>query len=234
MAVPRRAPFLLLCGLLACGSTEPPAALPNLVVVTLDTTRADHLGLYGYFRDTSPRLDAFAADAVVFDRALAPMATTLATHFSLFTGTHPLVHGVLANGMGNGRRYVGSPRLRSLAARGLEVGYDTAAFVSAMALSEGTGIERGFERFDEPAGASRRYASHTTNAALRWLESAMRPSCSGSTTTTRPGPTHPLHPATRPSSPTTPWKPGWRLAGSDLGYLDAGHRTTTPQHPFEP
>ena len=161
-----RIAWLLVLIFAACARSAP---TPNLVIVTLDTTRADHLGLYGYFRDTSPALDAFAKQAIVFERNIAPMATTLPTHTSIFTATQPLEHGVLANGMHDGSRFVPTPSLHSLAAIAQAAGWRTAAFVSGMPLKRGSGIEGGFERFDEPAGMQRN-AKETTRAALAWLE----------------------------------------------------------------
>ena len=81
----------LSCGVVvgfgACRKAAGPGReLPNIVVITLDTLRADRLGHYGYFRETSPSLDEFATESLVFERCLAPMATTLPTHISLFPG----------------------------------------------------------------------------------------------------------------------------------------------------
>jgi arylsulfatase A-like enzyme len=161
----RRCAAASLLVLAACAGEARP---PNLVIVTLDTTRADHLGLYGYFRDTSPALDAFGERAIVFERAIVPMATTLPTHASLFTATHPLEHGVLFNTIFGARPLVPTPRLRTLAQAAGEAGFRTAAFVSAAPLKRGSGIEAGFEHFDQPAGI-RRDAEATTHAALAWL-----------------------------------------------------------------
>ena len=158
---------LALC---ACGREAP---APNLVFVTLDTTRADHLGLYGYFRDTSPALDAFGSQAIVFERFIVPMATTLPTHASLFTATQPLEHGVLANSTQGGSRFVPSTHLRSLAEVAGAAGWRTAGFVSSAVLKRGSGIETGFDAFDEPEGEQRN-AEATTRTALAWLESTPR------------------------------------------------------------
>lgn len=157
--------WLLALVFVGCTRSEPAA---NLVIVTLDTTRADHLGLYGYFRDTSPVLDAFAEHAIVFERNIVPMATTLPTHTSLFTSTHPLEHGVLANGTHDGSRFAPAPGLRLLADVARAAGWRTAAFVSAAPLKRGSGIEIGFEHFDEPTGMQRE-GGETTRAALAWL-----------------------------------------------------------------
>jgi arylsulfatase A-like enzyme len=83
---------LLVCaGAFACA--DPPAGDPDVILVTLDTTRADHLGLYGYPRDVSPSLDSFSRDAVIFARAWASGAWTLPTHASMLTGRHASSHG---------------------------------------------------------------------------------------------------------------------------------------------
>jgi arylsulfatase len=174
----RATPWLVLAlAVLGCsGDERADPSWPNVVLVTLDTTRADHLGAYGYFRDTSPNLDAFAEQAIVFDDALAPMATTLPTHTSLLTATEPLEHGVLANLGHGGTRFVQSPALRSFAEVAADAGYDTAAFVSAAPLKRGSGIEQGFATFDEPAGnATARKGDRTVDGALRWLAGAEAP-----------------------------------------------------------
>ena len=156
----------LVLALCACGQGTP---APNFVFVTLDTTRADHLGLYGYFRDTSPTLDAFGQESIVFERSIVPMATTLPTHTSLFTSTQPIEHGVLANSTQGGSRFLPSARLRTFAQVAGTAGWRTAAFVSTAVLKRGSGIETGFDDFDEPEG-EQRDAEATTRAAVAWLE----------------------------------------------------------------
>ena len=79
-----------------CGAPAPPL---NVLLITLDTTRTDHLSAYGYARDTSPRLAELAAEGVRFDAAYAPTATTAPSHASLFTAAMPPLHGVLKNGI---------------------------------------------------------------------------------------------------------------------------------------
>jgi hypothetical protein len=69
------------------------AASPNLLLIVLDTVRADHLGVYGYARDTSPWLDGFSRRATVFEHAVAPSSFTLPSHATLFTGLYPEAHG---------------------------------------------------------------------------------------------------------------------------------------------
>jgi arylsulfatase A-like enzyme len=160
---------LALAGLCAC--SEPAPRLPNLVFITLDTTRADHLGLYGYPRDTSPHLDAFAEQSIVFERALAPIATTLPTHLSLFTATHPLEHGVIANAQDDGGRLPIAPGLRLFAEVAREAGYQTAGFVSSAPLRTDSGVEAGFETYTQPPDKRLARPGHVaTEEALAWLE----------------------------------------------------------------
>lgn len=145
--------------------------LPDLVFLTLDTTRADHLGLYGYPRDTSPHLDAFGDQALVFERHIVPMATTLPTHTTLFTGVWPIEHGITANLRHGGQRFVTSEQLTPFARWASAQGYTTAGFVSAAVLRAETGIAAGFDMFNAPRRYERR-ARRTIDRALSWLGQA--------------------------------------------------------------
>jgi arylsulfatase A-like enzyme len=145
-----------------------PSNIEGVVVVTLDTTRVDHLGYHGYIRDTSPRLDALSEQSVVFERAIAPMATTLPSHVSLFTATYPEEHGVLANVKHGGLKFVPSPELTPAAEIARRRDWATAAFVSSAPVKRGTGIAAGFETFDQPSGYARP-AEKTIEPALDWL-----------------------------------------------------------------
>ena len=84
---------------LACtpGERSRPATPPNVVLVTIDTLRADHLGCYGYDRDTSPNLDRLAADGVRFANAVSVSSWTLPAHASILTGLYPAEHGVVTD-----------------------------------------------------------------------------------------------------------------------------------------
>ena len=81
---------MLLC--CACGAAEPQR--PNLLLISIDTLRADHLGVYGYERDTSPNLDAFAARSVRYAEAVAPAPWTLPSHVAMLSGRHPFDAGI--------------------------------------------------------------------------------------------------------------------------------------------
>jgi arylsulfatase A-like enzyme len=157
------------------------SAPPNLVLVTIDTLRADHLPLYGYFRNTSPNLQSFAADALVFERVVAPMATTLPVHVSLFTSTYPARHGVLSNFRHFRRPFVGGDSLATVAQQLGGAGYATAAFTSASPLAPETGIDAGFQTYSAPPlsltdeGSVHWRGDRVTDAALAWLADARPP-----------------------------------------------------------
>jgi arylsulfatase A-like enzyme len=172
----------VLIGMLGCAEEIHPAsdARParntqynNIVWITLDTTRADHLGCYGYFRPTSPNIDKLADKSILFENCVAPMATTLPSHVSTLTGTYPIENGVLANRDAGGKSFVPSEQLRGIAAHLQDEGYVTAAFVSATPLKRWSGIHQGFDHFDEPAtGQKQRRAEETNRRAMDWLSNA--------------------------------------------------------------
>src|SRR5262245_45908188 len=116
----------------------------NLLLVTLDTTRADRIGCYGYARATTPVPDGLAAPAVLREQAVTVVPMTLASHTSLFTGVYPAESGVRTNGRGKLDGQI--PTL----ARELEKqGYDTGAFVAALVLDSKYGLDQGFLTYDD-------------------------------------------------------------------------------------
>lgn len=151
-----------------CRRSDPPDPA-SIVLITIDTLRADHLSTYGYFRQTSPNLDELAAEAVVFDRALTTMATTLPAHASLMTSTRTTTHGLKGNFQHFRVAFEGRGNIRTWAEMLTDLGYETAAFVSAAPVRSHTGIERGFETFDQPVEKSRR-ADVTIDRVLAWLQ----------------------------------------------------------------
>ncbi len=159
----------LVAGLVAvCGCGGSSSNPPNLVVITIDTLRADHLGCYGYFRDTSPHLDALAAESLVFDECRAPVALTLPTHTSLFTGLYPREHGISANFDQIRGRFVHSPMVKPLAVVLKQAHINTAAFVSAEPLKREGGLADGFDVWEEPESREVS-ADRTVDRALEWL-----------------------------------------------------------------
>lgn len=159
-----------------------------MVLITLDTTRADHLGSYGYERETSPHLDALAADAVRFDMAIAQSAATPISHASILTGLNPYQHGLRVMYATAGYRLPKTvPTLSTVLGKH---GKQTAAFLSSFTVSEFFGLDRGFDVFDngmspdaapiegddgkwrwDPKQAQRR-SDATTDRAVAWLRTA--------------------------------------------------------------
>jgi arylsulfatase A-like enzyme len=161
-------PFLNLGGLLlglcaaltACGR----APRPSVVLITIDTLRADHLGCYGYGRSTSPRIDRLAAQGALFERAYTSLPRTTQSIASILTGRYPRDHG--ARGLFSSL----SAANVTLAEVLHDAGYETAAVVSNMFLRPGRGFEQGFDLYDNP---QRRWdgdsAAEITSTALAWL-----------------------------------------------------------------
>jgi arylsulfatase A-like enzyme len=179
-------------------SVDPDARKPpNVLLFTLDTTRADRLGCYGYPRGTSPNIDALAADAVRFERAIATAAVTPISHASILTGMYPQRHGVrVFYGLVGHFLSDAHPTLATILR---SHGWQTGAFISSYPASERFGLNQGFETFETGVGESvmtrdprkrpprevqwarqrvalaQRRADATTDEALAWLERARRP-----------------------------------------------------------
>jgi choline-sulfatase len=147
--------------LFACAKSA--ASPPNILLITLDTTRADRIGAYGYSRAATPRLDRLAREGVLFERALAAAPITLPAHASLMTGSYPFVHGVRDNGA-----FSLSDTAPTLAATLHGQGYRTAAFVGAFVLDRRFGLARGFDTYDDRLVIERR-GDRTAAAARAWL-----------------------------------------------------------------
>jgi choline-sulfatase len=130
----------------------PSASPPDIVLVTVDTLRRDHLGVYGYALPTSPWLDELAARGTVFDRAYAPTGWTAPSMASLFTGVYPAQHGVDVAWIQEGRTYgqpVLSPAHRTLAEGLAEAGYQTFGLSTNGHVTAETGFSQGFEIWEE-------------------------------------------------------------------------------------
>jgi arylsulfatase A-like enzyme len=135
-------------GLLACGGQDAAGARDeNVLLVTLDTTRADHLSCYGYGVHTTPVIDELARDGVRFERALSSAGLTPMAHASILTGLHSHRHGLrIFHGDGAGFRLADSAT--TLAERLRDNGWQTAARVSAYPASQVFGLDQGFESFE--------------------------------------------------------------------------------------
>jgi len=158
--------------LLALGAGCGPAPRPSVVLVSIDTLRADHVGAYGAGGAATPTLDALAARGVRFEQAMSPVPLTLPAHATLLTGQLPPHTGVRLNGV-----HALPAEATSLAERMKEAGHDTGAVVGAVVLAPEYGLSQGFDHYDAPrAGRSagvggylERTAEDVTERALAWL-----------------------------------------------------------------
>jgi len=174
----------MLAGLIstaALGACSAPIQ-PNIVLITIDTLRADHCSVYGYGLRTTPRLEKLARDGARVETAYVSMPSTGPAHASLFTSRYPLAHQVLKNGHVLGDEYLMLAEVLDRA------GYRTAAFVSSFVLDDRFGYGQGFDSYDDdfrgadssyksmkrwegievPGGFDRR-AHETTDRAISWL-----------------------------------------------------------------
>jgi arylsulfatase A-like enzyme/tetratricopeptide (TPR) repeat protein len=151
-----------------------PAGL-NVVVVTLDTLRADRLGCYGFRGIETPNIDAVASEGILFEQATSTVPLTLPSHTSIFTGLIPPHHGVRDNG-----GFFVEAKTTTLAERMREGGYTTGAFVGAWVLDSRWGLDQGFDvysdRFDLSKykvvnlGTVQKKGDEVMDLALAWLE----------------------------------------------------------------
>jgi arylsulfatase A-like enzyme/Tfp pilus assembly protein PilF len=150
------------------------AATPSVLLITLDTVRADHIGCYGYSRIETPAIDRLASDGVRFENAYTQVPITLPSHAVILTGTYPMFSGV--------RDFTSPPlsaNIPTLAEMLRRSGYQTAAFVSSFVLNSMWGLNQGFEVYDDDMGIDRnrprylfllaRRGDYTTDRFLAWL-----------------------------------------------------------------
>ena len=134
-----------------CSGEGPSTPLPNVIVLVLDTTRADRISAYGHVRETTPNLDAFAASADRYASCTATAPWTLPSHASLFTGLFPFehgTHGFRVDGMVDNAHPL-HPDHRTLAEELGAFGYETAAFVAnSVYLAPRHGLDQGFDTYD--------------------------------------------------------------------------------------
>jgi arylsulfatase A-like enzyme/Flp pilus assembly protein TadD len=171
---------VILLTLAACNSSPKKAAAPsnaslkkiNVVLVTLDTTRPDHLHCYGYDKIQTPNIDSLAKRGVQFEKAVAQTPTTQPSHASMFTGQNPNVNGVRNTG-----GFALQPTSVTLATILHNHGWDTAAFVSASVLKSTFGFNQGFTTYDDHITAAPdgnniavRPGNITVDHAIHWLD----------------------------------------------------------------
>ncbi len=139
------------------------AGAPNIIIICLDTLRADHLGCYGYRRDTTPNIDRLAAQGILFERTLSQSPWTLPAHVSLFTSLYPSRHGVHRHDLSISKR---EKLLASLLSR---AGYATAGLVDVFLVSRKYGFQRGFDVFRDEG--ENKGAAVMVDQAIEWLGS---------------------------------------------------------------
>ncbi len=142
----------------------------NVLLITLDTTRADRIGCYGYGKAKTPNLDRLAQMGVKFENAYCQVPLTLPSHCTILTGTYPLYHGVRNNG-----NYKLSDKVETLAEILKSKGWKTSAFVASFSLDSRFGVDQGFEFYDDDMGEERiktflseRRAEKVYSAFRRW------------------------------------------------------------------
>ncbi len=145
---------------LGCASEEP---APDVVLITVDTLRADRLGCYGAGLRT-PNIDRLAAEGMLFEHAASPTPETRPAHFTLFTSTYPRDHGVVSN------RSTANSDLLTLPEIYAQSGYLSAGFAGCAHFTDAVGAELGFRVFDAPE-TPQRTAGEVVPKAIAWIES---------------------------------------------------------------
>ncbi len=174
----KRVFFLLILIVLAIGGGlywglalfHNPIVVDRVILITIDTLRADHLQAYGYIHETAPFFERMAKEGILFKNTVAPMSTTTPSHASLFTALYPLQHGVLKNG------HLLSDDFLTMAEIFQEMGYKTAGIVSTVGHFKAGNLHQGFEYFNKPPKGTYskemgwyRGAKDTIDAAIEWL-----------------------------------------------------------------
>jgi choline-sulfatase len=152
---------------------------PDVILITIDTLRADHVGCYGAQNVDTPALDGLAHDGVVFERAISQVPLTWPSHAVILTGTYPFQNGV--------QDFTGEPlgeKFRSVAQSFKSAGYATGAVVSAFVLDRSWGLARGFDYYDDEFAASEfrtkdlglveRRAGDSVARGIAWLKKTPR------------------------------------------------------------
>ncbi len=133
---------VLLCSLAACGGGEDVPDRPNVILVSIDSLRADHVGCYGYGPETTPNLDRFAREGVRFEQHISSSSWTLPAHAAMFTSVADSVHGcVEATGTAL------NPAFTTLAERFKGAGYAAGGFYGGPYLHDAFGLGQGFDPY---------------------------------------------------------------------------------------
>jgi arylsulfatase A-like enzyme len=155
---------------------------PNIIVIVVDTLRADHLGSYGYAGDISPHLDRLAAESIVFDNCFSQAPWTPPSMGTLFTSLYPELHGLhrfkdnqfLDPESGRLRATVLPEEAVTLAESLRDAGYRTSAFIANPWLHAAWGLSQGFDSYDDSRVGKDTPAAHLVSGARTWLEGQAR------------------------------------------------------------
>jgi arylsulfatase A-like enzyme len=168
MPIDSNAAFLPVWSVPEVYTSAPEKDRPNIILISLDTLRAQNLGCYGYERNTSPFLDELAAEGTLFERAITPSATTAPSHMSVFTGLYPPTHAVRTGAESK------APGVTTIATTLRAAGYRTAAFTENGFVIREKGAGEGFGSYVEHAGDQKHgapgFVKVTFGQAGRWLE----------------------------------------------------------------
>ncbi len=156
--------FLLMRGGASDSNTDNDSKRLNVLLITMDTTRADHLGCYGHPSHVTPNIDLIAQQGAVFEQCMASAPSTFPSHSSIMTGLYQYVHGARDN-IG----YRLSESNVTLAETLQEKGYATGAFVSAAPLERRSGIGQGFQTYEDSGDDTELIGAQTSDRAIRWL-----------------------------------------------------------------
>ncbi len=143
----------------------------NVLLISIDTCRADHLSCYGFLKNTTPNIDAIAADGILFENVISPVPITLPSHSSMLTGTIPPYHGV----HDNYDYRLGESNL-TLAEILKDKGFSTGGIVSAFVMGAQFGVDQGFDSFNDrfenlqKTDKPERIGTRTSGFAIEWLE----------------------------------------------------------------
>ena len=127
-----------------CAAAPDTRPLPPVILISIDTLRADHVGAYGYRRIATPNIDSFAQNGTLFTNITCQTPLTLPWHTSLFTSTYPFENGIQENAE------LVPPGALTLAAVLRSRGYKTAAFIGSVFLERQMGLDQGFDTYDSP------------------------------------------------------------------------------------
>jgi arylsulfatase A-like enzyme len=163
------ASLVSLVGTLLCAACEMESPPQHVILISADTLRADHLGTYGYLRETSPRIDAFAATGIVFERAWVQWPKTTPSMVSMFSGTYPHENGIVVLA----RPQIVPDEMTLFPELLAQAGIATAAVVSNSVLGRESNFQQGFERYREVWLDEARHkirADHVTDVALEVVD----------------------------------------------------------------